>query len=161
MLESRLWRKLRSLDPRRPVFVESESRKVGNLRVPEPLVARMWRSDCVWLETALPLRVALLLRDYRHFTDNAQALCARLDCLVRLHGHEKISGWKDKVAGAQWQEFVTQILNEHYDLAYLKSIAHNYPKLDGATYVRLTDGSDGDFERAARALLEPALTETA
>jgi tRNA 2-selenouridine synthase len=161
MFESRLWQKLEGLDPRRPVFVESESRKVGNLRVPEPLIVRMWQSECVWLETAAPVRVALLLRDYRHFTENAQALCARLDCLVRLHGHEKINGWKDKVAGAQWPEFVTQILQEHYDPAYVKSIARNYPRLEGASYVRLTDGSDKDFERAARALLEPALTETA
>ena len=161
MFESRLWQKLESLDPRRPVFVESESRKVGNLRVPEPLIVRMWQSECVWLETALPVRVALLLRDYRHFTEDAQALGVRLDCLVALHGHEKINGWKDTVAGAQWPEFVTQILQEHYDPAYVKSIARNYPRLDGATYLRLTDGSDGDFERAARALLEPALTETA
>jgi tRNA 2-selenouridine synthase len=160
MFESRLWQKLERLDPRRPVFVESESRKVGNLRMPEPLIVRMWQSECVWLETALPVRVALLLRDYRHFTEDAQALGVRLDCLVALHGREKINGWKDKVAGAQWQEFVTQILQEHYDPAYVKSIARNYPRLDGATYLRLTDGSDGDFERAARSLLEPLLVET-
>ena len=161
MFESRLWLKLKSLDSRRPVFIESESRKVGNLRVPEPLIRRMWQSECVWLEAAATVRVALLLRDYRRFTEDVQALCARLDCLLRLHGHEKINNWKDKVASAQWPEFVTQLLQEHYDPAYVKSIARNYPRLEGASYVRLTDGSDKDFERAARALLEPALTETA
>jgi tRNA 2-selenouridine synthase len=160
MLESRLWQKLTSLDPRWPVFVESESRKVGNLRVPEPLIASMWQSECVWLETVTPVRVALLLRDYRHFTEDIQALCARLECLVRLHGQEKINGWKNKVASAQWPEFVTQILQEHYDPAYVKSIARNYPKLGRATYVRLSDSSDSDFERAACSLLEPALAET-
>jgi tRNA 2-selenouridine synthase len=161
MLESRLWQKLKSLDPRRPVFVESESRKVGDLRVPEPLIARMWQSECVWLETVTSVRVALLLRDYRHFTEDIQVLCARLDCLVRLHGHEKINGWKNKVASAQWPEFVTQILQEHYDPAYVKSIARNYPKLDCATCVRLSDSSDGDFERAARDLLTAVLAEAA
>lgn len=161
MLESRLWLKLKGLDPRRPVFIESESRKVGNLRVPEPLISRMWQSECVWLETVAPVRVSLLLRDYRHFTEDVQALYARLECLVRLHGREKIDGWKDKIAGDQWPEFVTHILQEHYDPAYVRSIARNYPKLDGATYVQLNDGSDRDFERAARALLEPALAETA
>ena len=74
-----------------------------------------------------------------------------------LHGREKINSWKDKVAGAQWPDFVTRILQEHYDPAYVKSIARNYPRLDGATYVQLNDGSDGDFERAARALLDPVL----
>jgi tRNA 2-selenouridine synthase len=31
-----VWEKLRGFDPARPVYVESESRKVGNLAVPEP-----------------------------------------------------------------------------------------------------------------------------
>ncbi len=84
MFESRLWQKLKSLDSKRPVFIESESRKVGNLTVPEPLIARMWQSRCVWLETATEVRVALLLRDYHHFTEDAPALCGRLDCLVTL-----------------------------------------------------------------------------
>jgi len=157
MFESRLWQKLKILDSRRPVFIESERRKVGNLRVPEPLIARMWQSQCVWLETATPVRVALLLRDYHHFTEDAPALCGRLDCLVTQHGYEKINVWKDKVADAQWPEFVTRVLQEHYDPAYVKSIARNYPRLDGAIYVQMNDGSDGDFERAARALLDPAL----
>ena len=161
MFESRLWLKLKSLDSRRPVFIESESRKVGNLRVPEPLIRRMWQSECVWLETASPVRVALLLRDYRHFTADARTLYDRLDRLVALHGHEKVNGWKDRIAGAQWPEFVTQILQEHYDPAYVKSIARNYPRLDGAACVRLVDGSDKDFDRAACSLLEPVLTETA
>lgn len=161
MLESRIWLKLKSLDLRRPVYIESESRKVGNLRVPEPLIARMWQSECVWLETALPVRVALLMRDYRHLTEDVRTLHARLDCLVRLHGQEKINRWKDKVASTHWPEFVTQMLQEHYDPAYIKSIARNYPRLDGATCVRLADGGDTDFERAARALLEPALTAMA
>ena len=160
MFESRLWQKLKNLDALRPVFIESESRKVGNLRVPEALIARMWQSECVWLETASPVRVALLLRDYRHFTADARTLYDRLDRLVALHGHEKVNGWKDRIAGAQWAEFVNQILQEHYDPAYVKSIARNYPRLDGAACVRLVDGSDKDFDRAACSLLEPVLTET-
>jgi tRNA 2-selenouridine synthase len=129
--------------------------------VPEALIARMWQSECVWLETPLPARVAMLLREYRHFIEDSQALGARLESLARLHGHEKINSWKDKVAGANWPEFVTQILRDHYDPAYVKSIARNYPGLDGASYVRLRDGSDIDFERAARSLLETSLMATA
>ena len=121
----------------------------------------MWQSECVWLQTTSPVRVALLLRDYLHFTEDARALCDRLDCLVAMQGHEKIGSWKDKVANTQWPEFVTQVLQEHYDPAYVKSIARNYPRLDGATCVRLTDGSDKDFDRAACSLVEPVFSATA
>jgi tRNA 2-selenouridine synthase len=157
MFESRLWQALRQFDSAGPVFVESESRKVGNLRVPEALIASMRRSDCIWLEAATPVRVARLLADYRHFTENAEALCQKLDCLVALHGRDRINAWKDAIAAAQWPAFVTRILEEHYDPAYRKSIAGHYPELKGARCLRLYDGSEADFVRAARELLEDRL----
>jgi tRNA 2-selenouridine synthase len=159
MFESLLWRVIRGFDAQRPVFVESESRKVGNLRVPEALIAAMWQSRCVWLETPMRLRVDLLLRDYRHFTEDAAALCARLDCLAPLHGREKIDGWKSRIASAQWPAFVAQILEEHYDPAYRRSIVGHYRQLGEASHVQLTTGSDEDFDRIARELLEPVLAE--
>ena len=48
--ETSLWTALAGFDPERPVFVESESRKVGNLRVPDALIARMRASGCIRLE---------------------------------------------------------------------------------------------------------------
>ena len=45
--ETSLWSSLSRFDPARPVFVESESKKVGNLRVPETLIARMRDSECL------------------------------------------------------------------------------------------------------------------
>ena len=62
--DSRVWDTLRRLDPARPVFVESESKKVGDLRVPEALIRQMRVSRCLWLELPLAQRVALLIEDY-------------------------------------------------------------------------------------------------
>lgn len=157
MFESRLWQALRQLDAARPVFIESESRKVGNLRVPEVLIAKMWQSDCIWLEAATPVRVARLLADYHHFTGDAVALCRKLDCLVPLHGHERINAWKEAIAAAQWPVFVTRILEEHYDPAYWKSIAGHYPGLQGARYLRVQGSNEADLVRAARELLDDEL----
>ena len=55
--DTAVWDALRRLDPTRPVFIESESKKIGDLRVPEALIARMRASPCVWLELALDQRV--------------------------------------------------------------------------------------------------------
>ena len=44
---ARVWDALRRLDPARPVFVESESKKIGDLRVPEALVERMRAAPCL------------------------------------------------------------------------------------------------------------------
>ena len=50
--ETQLWNVLRRCDPARPVFVESESRKIGNLRVPDALLGKMRESDCIRLDVA-------------------------------------------------------------------------------------------------------------
>ncbi len=55
--ETSIWAQLSRFDAGRAVYVESESRKVGNLRVPDVLLTRMRESACVRLEAATPTRV--------------------------------------------------------------------------------------------------------
>jgi tRNA 2-selenouridine synthase len=86
---------------RRPVFVESESKKVGNLRVPDALITRMRESDCMrWRRAAG--RVALLREDYAHFESRPAALAEKLECLARLHGGERIAQWKELLEAGDW-----------------------------------------------------------
>src|SRR5437764_1040605 len=59
--ESQLLADLESFDRARTVFVEGESKKIGELQVPEALMARMRASPCVVLEPPLDARVTLLL----------------------------------------------------------------------------------------------------
>ena len=40
-------------DPEQPLFVEAESRKIGKLRVPEPLITTMWQGQCMRLDASL------------------------------------------------------------------------------------------------------------
>ncbi|MFM8576581.1 MAG: tRNA 2-selenouridine(34) synthase MnmH, partial [Limnohabitans sp.] len=61
--ETLLWDALRRLDPRRPVFVEAESKKVGNVTVPDSLIQAMRASPCVRLELSLQGREQLLQVD--------------------------------------------------------------------------------------------------
>jgi tRNA 2-selenouridine synthase len=65
--DSRVWDTLRGFDPAHEVWVESESKKVGELRVPEALITRMRSAPCMHVELALEERVALLLEDYDFF----------------------------------------------------------------------------------------------
>src|SRR4051812_40856343 len=66
MFDSLLLKRLAAFDPSAPVFVEGESKKIGQLHVPDALIERMRACECVILETALETRVALLLDEYRH-----------------------------------------------------------------------------------------------
>ena len=94
MFESRVLAELSSFETGKPVYVEGESKKIGQLQVPEALMARMRASPCVVLDAAVDVRVDLLLDEYRHFLEDRATLDAQLDCLVALHGREKIAEWK-------------------------------------------------------------------
>src|SRR6185503_10339702 len=127
--ESQLLRELSVLDAARLVFVEGESRKIGQLQVPEALIGAMRASPCVVLDTTIEVRVSLLLEEYRHFVDRPEALEAQLDCLVGLHGRETIAGWKSLASRGAWRDFVALLLMEHYDPAYRRSSLHNFVHL--------------------------------
>ncbi|OON63099.1 tRNA 2-selenouridine(34) synthase MnmH [Massilia sp. KIM] len=152
MFESQIWDKLRRFDPSRPVFVESESKKVGNLRVPDAVMERMRASPCIALELSRPNRVRLLMEDYEHFCADPAALNGQLEHLVQLHGRERIDAWHALANGGAMAELVDQLLVEHYDPAYLRSIDRNFVHYPKAQTVTLDDIAPRDFEAAARAL---------
>ena len=155
--ESLLLHELSALDAGRPVFVEGESKKIGQLQVPESLIARMRGSECVLLDTALEARVQLLMEEYGHFLGDTRSLEKQLDCLAGLHGRDKIASWKALAARGAWQELVTRLLVEHYDPAYRRSASRNFARLPQARAVRVESAGEEAFAAAARALLEEAV----
>ena len=81
-----IWEALRLFDPQRPVFVESESKKVGNVALPLSLIERMRASPCWDLSLPTDERVALLLEDYDFFVKDSAHFCERLDVLAAFRG---------------------------------------------------------------------------
>jgi tRNA 2-selenouridine synthase len=150
--ETALWDRLRRFDPARPVFVESESKKVGNLRVPGALMERMRAAPCIRVELARPLRVALLMEEYEHYVADPAALKVQLAHLAQLHGNAKIAAWDALADAGRIGELVEQLLAEHYDPAYLKSIDRNFVRYPDAEVVELAGIDDADFTAAAHAL---------
>ena len=156
MFESLLLEQLSALDASAPVFVEGESKKIGQLQVPEALMDRMRASPCVVLQADLEVRVSLLLDEYRHFVNDRGSLEKQLDCLVALHGRERIAEWKALAARGAWREFVGRLLVEHYDPAYRRSSHRNFVQLADAEGLPIRGADNAAFTRAANVLLERA-----
>ncbi|HXA48285.1 MAG TPA: tRNA 2-selenouridine(34) synthase MnmH [Burkholderiaceae bacterium] len=152
--ESSIWQALNQFDSKRPVFIESESKKVGNLRVPDALMESMRASTCVSLSLSLPDRVALLTQDYAHFVANPAILHTQLNCLLSLHGREKIQSWQALVTSGQMDKLVEVLLCEHYDPAYTRSISRNFPQFPQARQLMLEGIDAHHFQSAARDLLQ-------
>jgi tRNA 2-selenouridine synthase len=152
--ESLIWQELRGFDPKHPVFVEAESKKIGAVQIPDALIAAMRASACVALDTALPARVALLMEDYRHFFAAPALLADKLRCLTALHGHATLDRWLALIERRDWPALVEDLLVNHYDPAYGRSAPRNYAGLAQAAAVPLADATQAAFERLARCFAE-------
>lgn len=154
--DTRVWEKLRSFDPARPVFVESESKKVGNLSVPEPLIKAMRASPCIDLALDDDERVALLLEDYDWFVKDPEFFCDRLATLNELRGHAVVGSWQERVRAGRVQEVVRELLSQHYDPMYAASIRRNFTLYAQAETVTAADRSDAALQALAATLVASA-----
>ena len=136
--DSQVLATLARFDPARPVFVESESRKIGTVQVPEALLAAMRAAECVRLDTPLPLRVALLKEEYAHFLADPDALATRLAHLVPLHGRKTVERWNALARAGDFDPLVHELLVQHYDPTYARSIERNFPRVALAPTVTST-----------------------
>jgi tRNA 2-selenouridine synthase len=151
--ESALWDQLRNLSPGTLVFVESESKKIGDLQVPADLMLAMRNSPCVNLEVSREARIKLLIEDYQHFLNQPDQLVRQLGLLIDLRGRETVETWKALIERGDWTGLVGALLEQHYDPAYLKSLSRNYGNDNRATVLQLGDISPADFKRAATLVL--------
>ncbi len=161
MFESLLWDRLRQNDPARPVYVESESKRIGVLQVPQELLDAMWASPCVQLTVDRATRVRLLMDEYAHFLADPAALGRQLDCLVPLHGHAAIDRWKGMAHAGEWEPLVAELLERHYDPAYTRAIVSHYPQLPLARQVAIAAADEPSFVLAAGELLEDSVETVA
>lgn len=148
-----VWQALRGFDPARPVYLESESARIGALRVPEVLLLHMReRAACVRVAMPDAARVALLLQDYAFFAADAEQFCRLLGGLVELQGRERVGRWQAMARAGQWAELFGLLMAEHYDPAYERSMRRNFAALAQAPEVELADGGPAALEAAVQAL---------
>ena len=151
--DSRVWDALRRFDPARPVYVESESKKVGDLRVPPELIERMRASPCLRLDLSLDARVALLLEDYGHFVTDTTAFCDRLDALRATRGNEVVTAWQEAARAGRTSDVVRELLVQHYDPIYELSMKRNFSGVSALLATLTWDGQAARLRDAAAAAL--------
>ncbi|MBK7004506.1 MAG: tRNA 2-selenouridine(34) synthase MnmH [Burkholderiales bacterium] len=151
--DSLIWDALRRLDGTRPVYVESESKKVGNVAIPTALVERMRASPCLDLTLPMAERVALLMEDYAFFVKDHDHFCNRLDVLTVIRGKAVIEAWKAQVRNNAIEPVVQELLQVHYDPVYLQSMQRNFVQYPQALAISASDRSQGAMEQLAQTLL--------
>jgi tRNA 2-selenouridine synthase len=147
------WQALKAFDPERPVFVESESRRIGALRVPEALVEHFRaHGRCIRIELDSAARLKLLLHDYGHFADDAEAFCRQLDGLIELRGRDTVAAWQALARAGYWAEVFGALMQQHYDPLYERSLRSSFHQLASAQALPLPDAEAATLQDAARRL---------
>lgn len=121
MFETLVLTEVAGFDPARPVFVESESKRVGQLRVPDAVFQGIQDGNWVRVQASVEQRVQFLLRDYDYFL-SGPVLEQQLDRLKEMCGGETVNRWKSLAASKEFSTLVAELLSQHYDRFYIRSL---------------------------------------
>lgn len=123
MWESRLMAALEGLDPRRPLFLEAESSRIGNLTVPPRLWAAMQLAHRITLSAPIEARARHIVETYTDIATDRAALAEALGRLPRSHSREARARWQALAASGAVAELAADLMRVHYDPAYARSAA--------------------------------------
>jgi tRNA 2-selenouridine synthase len=119
--ESALLARIDALDRARPVVVEAESSKVGELNVPPMLWKAMVAAPRIELAAPREARARYLTFAYGDIIANRAALDEALGKLPVHHGRERIADWRALAAASAFTDLAMGLIEHHYDPAYERS----------------------------------------
>ena len=112
---------LRELDPSRPVVVEAESSKVGQIAIPASVWAAMLAAPRVMIQAPKAARAAYLAKAYREVIEDPKVVAEKLEPLRRLRGHATVDRWVSLSEEGALVELSHALMVDHYDPSYAKS----------------------------------------
>ena len=118
--EGRLAMALAALDPARPVVVEAESSKVGDIALPKQLWAAMAAAPRIHVAAPVEARAAYLARAYADLTEDRARLATVIESLRPLHPAEVIDTWLALAAEGAFALLAAELMARHYDPRYEK-----------------------------------------
>jgi tRNA 2-selenouridine synthase len=152
--EMGLWQALSRVDPSQPVFVESESRRIGQLHLPEALIDRMRaHGRCVIVQMPDAARVQLLLEEYGFYAQQVERFCEHLGALTELRGKATVAEWQAQARAGEWATLFADLMARHYDPLYLRSSEQHFAGYAEATTLEVASGEPETLAAAARRLL--------
>jgi len=117
-------------------FIESESKRIGNVFVPKILFERMREGEHVLIKRDMPYRVKALCDEYCG-SDNFEALIKPALLKIKQYLSNKIYNELELALKQEaYDTFAEILLVNHYDPVYQKSINnYNYPKTFNANQI--------------------------
>ncbi len=150
--ETRIAEMLERIDMARPLYIEGESRRIGRINVPVPLVERMRASPLVEIAAEPAVRLAYLLRDYAYLGAQPEWLAQQLGMLKELHGKAVVARWQDWARQGDLPALFAELSALHYDPAYARSQPQHFQAWSARRVLPAPDLSPAGIEALAHEL---------
>lgn len=154
LFDSELLKALRAFDPARPVWIEAESKKVGNLQLPDALLEAMQRGVRIEIDAPIEERVRLLREEYAHLEQAPEEFLKRLAPLKAIVGGKEYHRWEQLVQDRRAEELIEGLLRAHYDPCYARSSQRPEAGSGERFSVQLASLHEPDLAAAAVRLVE-------
>jgi tRNA 2-selenouridine synthase len=104
------------------VFVEAESKRVGNIILPEFIHKSMREGRHILVEASLEFRADLLTKEYTKETGCKEEINNALNYLGKYMSEENINKYKSLIQVDGFEEVATELMLKHYDPMYQSEI---------------------------------------
>lgn len=131
MFESQLLAALDTLDPSRPVVVEAESSKIGQIMTPPLLWKAMQVAPRIEIRAPLAERARYLVSAYRDIIEDRVNLEAAFSRLPVYPGQKRLTDWRSLADEGAFEDLAEALMEHHYDPAYDRSARKDERPLRG------------------------------
>ena len=120
LFESRLAMALEGIDPSRPLLIEAESSRIGQINLPRGIWAAIIAAPRLHLAVPLAARAAYTARAYADAAADPDRVAAIIQSLRPLHPAERIADWMGLCHAGDWIGLSAALMRDHYDPRYEK-----------------------------------------
>ncbi len=152
LFESFLFYKLKSLNYKKPIILESESNKIGQVAIPSMIWNTMKNAPRIEITAPLHSRARYLTRTYKNLTENQEVLDQKIEFLTNQHGHKKVQEWKNLSKAGKFSTLAAELMFNHYDPRY-KNCQKN-PSHIKLPSVHMNTINERSIQRAAKQISE-------
>lgn len=118
--ETNLIVRLSGFDPAKPVILEAESSKIGDLIVPPSLWAIMVAAPKIVIDAPAAQRADYLTRRYGALSADREKAASIIASMKRLYGHERIEQWLNLLNSGELRSLAAELIFWHYDPRYAR-----------------------------------------
>ncbi|MFT9498296.1 tRNA 2-selenouridine(34) synthase MnmH [Anaerosolibacter sp.] len=122
------------------VFVESESKRIGSVHVPDSLYNRMMSGDHVLIETSLHNRIEIIYSDYvNQLTHKNEKIIDAIRHLNKRLGNDVVENLIHRIENKEYKYVIEYLIEYYYDPLYKYSIEKYCPYDLVITYQKIED----------------------